>query len=566
MIYGESGDSTPPPNPRYIVNNDNSITSNQTTLYAQVVGPNRVVGPFIFEAEDTGLIVNFTAAGGVFYDDGITQTAASIQVDMVFQNVDGDDIAYGPTVTVSHYVVGSATERNDIGSTYWASLPESLMGARIAMSMYRVTPKATRAIYPPWYPPDPEPDPITYTNQEDIEFDSLYSYRPVTQLNFGDVTTIRTLVYANDNKITVNNRKLNCNASRIIDTLVDGEYVSGTTSKFADIARWICLDPKIGNRTEDELDVDNFYDTYNDVITYFGTDLAGEFNITFDDNDITFEETISILAEAVFCSVFRQGNVIRFSFEKETENSTILFNHRNKIPGTEKRSVSFGYLEEKDGVELEYIDDIDGIQKIVYEPYTETAINPEQVSQLGVVHRLIAYLHAKRIHNRQLYQNIAIEFDATQEAQLLGINERIQVADNTRPNTFDGEVISQDGLTLTLSQPFLFDMSKTYTIFLQNVDGTIQGIAITAGATKYEVILASSTNFPLALDLDLFARATYEIVEDSSTRKQTFLVQEKDTKDNFIVNVKAVNYDARYYQNDLDYANGVVDAFGYVIP
>jgi hypothetical protein len=240
----------------------------------------------------------------------------------------------------------------------------------------------------------------------------------------------------------------------------------------------------------------------------------------------------------------------------------ILFNHRNKIPKSELRTVAFGYLNDKDGVELEYVDPDDGAIVNFYLPSDQSAINPEKIRQYGVQSKLQAHFIAHRIWNRLKYQNTAIEFEATQEATLLALNDRIQVADNTRTNTFDGEIVSKDGNRLTLSQPFTFEPGKSYTIFLQNVDMTIQSVPILPGASEYEVILASDKGLRMALDLDLYARATYEIVENASERKRAFLVDEKTPRDNFVTLVKAINYDDRYYQNDKDFINGSIDSNG----
>ena len=52
------------------------------------------------------------------------------------------------------------------------------------------------------------------------------------------------------------------------------------TSSFADALVSMALDDKIGRRTIDEIDLENIYRTYNDVVDYFGTPLAAEFCTT----------------------------------------------------------------------------------------------------------------------------------------------------------------------------------------------------------------------------------------------------------------------------------------------
>jgi len=85
------------------------------------------------------------------------------------------------------------------------------------------------------------------------------------------------------------------------------------------------------------------------------------------------------------------------------------------------------------------------------------------------------------------------------------------VADNTRPDTQDGEIISVNGLELYLSQPVTVSGS-TYNIFVQHIDSTVESIPITAGSDNRHVTLGRAPKAPLSLDEGNFARTTYMIV------------------------------------------------------
>jgi hypothetical protein len=68
-----------------------------------------------------------------------------------------------------------------------------------------------------------------------------------------------------------------------------------------------------------------------------------------------------------------------------------------------------------------------------------------------------AYYHAHRSWNKIKYQNVTVEFEATEEAELALLMDRILVANNTRSHTLDGEILKQDGLILTLSREITLD-------------------------------------------------------------------------------------------------------------
>ncbi len=325
---------------------------------------------------------------------------------------------------------------------------------------------------------------------------------------------------------------------------------TAATNTVDEVLKHVCLDRHIGNRLLEEIDVANIQATVAEINEYFGSNQASEFNYTFDTDNVSFEETVASIASAVFCNAYRRGNVIKLKFERATEDSTLLFNHRNKLPGTETRTVRFGNQDDNDGVEYEWVDPEDDAIVTLYIPEDKSAVNPKKIESLGVRNYFQAFSHAWRIWNKIQFQHVATEFEATQEADILVLSDRILVADNTRPGTQDGEVISQNGLSLELSQEIVFDGGETYTIFIQHIDGSVESMPVSAGASSRFVTLSRAPKAPLALDDDFYARALYQIVGNSSKREQAFIMTEKQPQTNFTSAINAINYDFAYYMND----------------
>jgi hypothetical protein len=339
----------------------------------------------------------------------------------------------------------------------------------------------------------------------------------------------------------------------------------------ADIFCALALDPHIGNRVEADLGVPAIYAAIGpggDNEVYFGTPLCSEFCFTFDDSKVSFEESVTDVATAAFSQAYRRGNVISVYFEKIQENSTILFNHRNKYPGSEVRTIRFGQFNDNDGLTADFIDphspnqpDID-FTSTLYFPVDKSAINPKKSTLVGVRNNVQAQILGWRIYNKMLYQNTSVEFNATQEAAPSIITERILVADNTRADTQDGQVDDQDGLELTLSQPITFVMGRSYTIFLQLTDGTIQSIDITAGSAPNKVVLGSAPSLSLVYDKTKFTQTTYIITDDTESRSAAFLLTEKAPQDGMLYQLKAINYDDRYYAHDNDFIDDLITENG----
>lgn len=501
------------------------------------------VGPFFVELDTAGTIVaNVVALGGMFKDDGSKQTPTEVEVEFDVTPVDSGGTPTGSTETFSTTVVGSGTTRSLRAATLTMSPTAS---GRVRIEARRVT--------------DIDRD-FDGTVVDEVKWRDLYILTPVGVTDFGNVTTILAVTYGTEGALALKDRKLNLEVTRKLNLYDETGTPDVTTSPTTDAGQILiatALDPYIGGRTAAELDIPGILATTEAVRDYFNLNEASDFSYTFDNANLSFEETANIIASATFCTAFRRGKVIQLSFERATDDSVLLFNHRNKSPGSETRTVSFGRSSDYDGVAYDYVDPDDDAVVTLYVPQgDDSAIKARKVESLGVRSADQAHLHAWRIWNKTLYQNTTTEFEATQEAELVLPTERVLVADNTRADTWDGEVEEQDGLSVRLSQPFTPPGALDHTIFLQLPNGTVQAIEIASVSeiSPHRITLAEAPAVALSLDLANYARATYVIQGASPARPSAFLVSEKEPQSDFTVVVRAYNYDARYYTNDVDFA------------
>lgn len=502
------------------------------------------VGPFTLDRDDTEEVyINAVATNGMYKDNGNTQIKTDVVVELELTPVDSGGTPTGPAETFQTTIEGSATLTSQRAETIKAN---PTFTGRCEARMRRIT-EADLA--------------FSGTVVDEVKWRDMYAVVAVSENDFGNVTTVQTLSYATAGALLIKERKLNMLATRKIPQRISGDTFTTTlhaTTRADEIISELCLDEFIGNRDKAEIDFDSIYDTVSEIETYFGTDLAASFSYTFDSDNLSFEETISSVTGAIFSLAYRRGNVIKLSFEKETEDSTLLFNHRNKLPGSETRTVNFGYTNDNDGVELDYISPDDDSVKTIYLPDDQSAVNPKKVETIGVRSNVQAHFHAWRIWNKTRYGNMTVEFEGTQEADLLVIKDRILVTDNTRPDTQDGEVLAQNGLVLTVSQPLVFEDGVTYVAFLQLSDETVESIPVVAGSSEYEMILEYAPSLPLATDKDLYAKTTYMLVGNNDVRPTAFLVEEKDAQDSFTSIITASKYDSRFYDHDTDFINLLV--------
>lgn len=495
------------------------------------------IGPFIVDLDEADeVLANFVALHGLYTlsKKNGKQAPLYVGVKLEVTPVNGNDAATGPAETFSGYLKGDHKDRDTVGLSLRAS--PSFTG-RCAVRARRTTPT----------PDDDDYGAIV----DEVKWEACYGLAPVTQADFGNMTTVHTRTVATPGALAVKERKLNMRVTRRLPQRVSGSTFGAlaATNSAADIIAAMCLDPYIGRRSPEEVDFDSIYDTVAEVVDYFGAPEAGQFGYTFDDTDVSFEETLATVASAIFCRAYRQGRVIRLTFERATDDSTLIFNARNVIPGSQSRTIRFGTLDDHDGVELDYTSPEDGAALTYAIPTDRTATSARNLEVVGVRSFLLAYWQAWRAWNKVRFQNMVVELEATQEASLVLPQDRVLIADRTRPGVLQGEVEAQSGTTLTLSEPAEL-AGGGWTIFLQHVDGTVEALGVTAGSNPRQVVLSNAPRMALSVDADNFARATYIIVPDDDVQTRAFLVTEREPQSNFTETVRAVNYSFLYYQHD----------------
>ncbi|NUF33420.1 hypothetical protein HUN19_05435 [Acinetobacter oleivorans] len=499
------------------------------------------IGPFILDnIERSRVLCNFVATNGLYtVSSGGNQAAVNVTIEVEVTPVNESGAAIGNPMLKQIILKGSAKSRQTVGAT----LDMVTFQGRCSVRARRLT-----------------PTPGVTTVVDDVKWQALYGAYPLQSTTYEHETVFRARTYATTGALSVKSRKINFDLQRMLPTYKNGAMTTELfpTSSFADALVSMALDDKIGRRTLEEIDIENIYRTYNDIVDYFGTPLAAEFCTTIDDTNLSFEELVTNLCDAVFCTAYRQNNKLKIYFERPTDNSVLLFNFRNIIPDSYKHDLTFGLMDDYDGLIYEYTDPTDDSRINIYLP-DKGAKNPKEVKSVGVRNKWQAHFNAYRLWNKLRFQRKSITFDAAPESELLVLRDRIAVADYRNGIHQSGEVVQQEGLILTLSHDVDFIAGKSYVIYLQMGDGTVDLIPVTAGSAKNKVVLGRLPNGALKLSSDDFINTIYTVVNDDTKDSLPYLVAKKDPVDQFSNTITAVNYDVRYYLNDKDFIDVPVD-------
>ncbi|MCG9247029.1 host specificity factor TipJ family phage tail protein [Acinetobacter baumannii] len=508
----------------------NQSTQGQEVLVRFDAVSSKYVGWFNFDmTEATQAVFNFFFPNGLFYQDskgGVWEEKITVIIELQAIDSNGDPV--GSITTINQEI--RANNKSQFGKTIYIDLPTA---GSFRFRLSRTT--ATQA----------------GKTQDTCKIKSVYGMADSTISDYGNVTVLRSRTVATDGALSIKERKLNCLVNRKLP--LDGTGPLQVTRSAGQALINLALDDHIGRRTSAEVDIAQINAEIAKINAYFGSDLMSEFNYTIDDDNLSFEEIAGMVASAAFCEPYRFGSLTRLKFEQPQENAVLLFNHRNKVPLTEKRSYTFGVQKDYDGVELEYTSDVDDARVKYIIPEDITPKNPLKITTTGIRNEAQAKVRAWREWNKLRYKYMSCELEVLDESELLIRNDRILVADNTLVDTQDGEVESVDGLIIQTSQPCTFDVGSDYFIHLQISNATVDVVPCTAGVDKYHVVLSRPPVQPLVVSDDRYVKTLYTLVRADQTEAQAFMLEELTPQTQMTNTLKASNYDARFYERDHDF-------------
>lgn len=517
-------------------------------------------GPFYIDDPDSdGIMINFVAPNGIYtvHPDGDKFTAFDVAMEVKFEalNEDNNPIA-GSTVLEYRKITGRGATLNAAGTIFQMTTDdEARRSAAATHFFYR---SGRQRVWIRRFSKENVPNPPQQYFEE-VRIKDLYSYQLITSNKAAAANTTRVYVktIATEGALSLKERKLRLLVQRYVTDATSG--LPKLSNRADDILRHIATDPKIGNLQLSQVDIAQIKADIDAQIAYFGTDKCSEFCGTFDDNNLSAEETMQIVAKAVFSQAKRQGNKIMLDFERKVPASVAVFNSHNILPDTFTAPQSLGIANDYDGVKIEYTDPID--DAIITMSYPNDAItNPHEDKLIGVRNKVQAHTHMMRMYNKDRHAYKSCEFVAGDESNIVVRTNRITVADQLRADVQQGSVDSIEtiggDIVLHTTDPVTIEPSGAYTMFIQTINNGVESIAVTA-RDDYSVKLARLPSGEIS-GTDRAVQAVYQIVSETDDNRDAYLVAQKDPSEGMTNKLLCTNYDDRYYQNDSDFTNGLI--------
>ena len=493
------------------------------------------MGWFTVDSEfTTGLLLNFRAGNGVYQGSD----AKKVEIQAEYQQI-VKGVATGEIFFKNITITGKGNNRDAIGTSMWIELPFS--GA-VRFRARRINDNGDAA------------DLV-----DEVKFYLAYAYHKLEQLIYDDVVLIRARTVATPNATSQDSRQLNCIAESLVYTYRDGVKSAEriASRNIADLTIMLALHPKIGRLKEAHIDFDQLYAFVDQATTYFGSAKMTEFNYTLDDANKSLEEVMRLIAAATCSHDRRSHPKLYYELESGDNEPLILFNHRNKESKKEVRTYSLKVENNFDGLELTYIDSESGwIEKTLKFP-NDMINNPKKISGTGIIYIQQAHVVGWREWYKLKFNRISTRFNAQAESDLVFEGDCILCTDDVRiGDCTSGEIRAWTGLSIKVSQPFLFEPDKQYVIHLQMKSGKIDSMKVAQGQDQYHFLLERPPRDALITTGNVFT--VYSVTTEDRQNEQKFIVAKKVPGAIFENEITAINFDERYYRRDKDIINNLI--------
>lgn len=485
---------------------------------------------YMVRGEVDRVLANVAGQNGLYkYDGGYNRT--SVTVELQYQMIDSQRNPLSDIYTVQATITGNNTDY--VGTSIYGQLPTA---SRFRARMRRVTNF------------DKDYD---GTVSDEITFINLYGQSLDTTPHYGNRTTVHCARKQTPRAASIDNPELRMIATEMCyKYLGNGVFDTVMTPNTQAVQSLIRLarDPAVGNLELTTANMDKLLSVQEEIESYFGSELAGQFCYTFDDYDTTMQDIVQTIAEAVFCTAYRKGADIMLRFDRPVAGPEMVFTHRSKTTGTEKWTRTFNDSTTYDSLSFSYIDPDTNVQETIYIP-EELGANTEEYESKGVRNYQQAYWLAWRRYQRNTLSKVVVEFEATEEGALATPGGVISVVKGSRIAPQDGYVVAVNGLTLTLSQPVTFTPGDDHSIILKKRDGSVQSISVIKGSHDREVVMLSAPEEAIYTGNSAL-KTEFSFGNEARHNAQKIVVSSIDPGDDRTVKITGYNYDDGFYKYD----------------
>lgn len=314
----------------------------------------------------------------------------------------------------------------------------------------------------------------------------------------------------------------------------------------------IITNPWIGGMSRENVDLVSLYKSYHDNEEYFGHNFYCDFNYAFKDDNLSMEEMLLAISSVCPVKIKRIGSKFFFEADLPMTAPKLLFNHRNILPNSVKKTYNFGVDKDYDGVEIKFADkNQDYIERTIQLP-NPGLTKPRKVTLNGCTHEGHARMLGWREWNGLKFRSKTIQLDALQESNILTTGDFVIIPDELIINNHvisSGEVLEVSGLKLTLSQPCNLQSEDSETVIIvQHSDGVIEAIPCVVNDKTANLWLNKAPRTPLNVEGAI--KPLYWVTTNGYKDFSYYQVDEREVIDAYSSRITAQEYNPKIYEMD----------------
>lgn len=323
----------------------------------------------------------------------------------------------------------------------------------------------------------------------------------ISEKDYGNVTLLAIIMKATDNLSQRSSRLVNCIVTRKLKTWSPLSGWSSSVEPTRSIA-WALADilkASYGaNLKDNAIDLQALYD-----LDRVWNARGDTFNAVFD-SKLTVYEALSRTAKVGRAVAFIQGGIVRFVRDEPKTIPVALFGPRNIV----KNSLSIQYLmpseDTADSVTVEYFSEKTWKTSEVTGSFEASSSDKIATVELfGCTNKEQALREATYMALANRYRRRIVTFTTELEGLIPSYGDLIAITHDMAQWGQGGEILKQEGLKLTLSEPVTFKDGQEHYLALRKKDGSLAGpYLVNQGEVSTEIILDTLPDIEISTDTD----------------------------------------------------------------
>ena len=442
-----------------------------------------ICGPFILNSAETMITkieVDVAFQRGCYYaNDSGGLSSKTIQWKIEVRSIDDNDAPLGEWYALGNESITEATH-NGIYKTYTYDVP----AGRYEIRATRLDDKDTSS-----------------RAGHEIRWSSAKGF-VLSAKDYGNVTLLAIIMKATDNLSQRSSRLVNCIVTRKLNTWSPLSGWSPSVEPTRSIA-WALADilkASYGaNLKDNAIDLQALYD-----LDKVWSSRGDTFNAVFD-SKLTVYEALSRTAKVGRAVAFIQGGIVRFVRDEPKTIPVALFGPRNIV----KNSLSIQYLmpseDTADSVTVEYFSEKTWKTSEVTGSFEASSSDKTATVELfGCTNKEQALREATYMALANRYRRRIVTFSTELEGLIPSYGDLIAITHDMAQWGQGGEILKQEGLKLTLSEPVTFKDGQEHYLALRKKNGSLSGpYKVTAGEQSNEVVLAKLPDIEILTGSDV---------------------------------------------------------------